>query len=124
MKGFKDFILRGNLVELAVAFIVGVAFATVVSTFTEVVLSLVGKVGGNPDFNNFMPGGVPVGAFLSAAVAFLIVASVLFLFVVKPYEAAKARFIKTPTEAAASAAPDIILLTEIRDLLAADAARK
>ena len=122
MKGFKDFILRGNLVELAVAFIIGVAFATVVSTFTDVVLSLVGKVGGNPDFNNIEPGGVPLGAFLSAAVAFLIVAAIVFLFVVKPYEAAKARFGKTQAETAA--APDIILLTQIRDLLSAQAPRQ
>ena len=122
MKGFKDFILRGNLVELAVAFIIGVAFATVVNTFTDVVLSLVGKVGGNPDFNSIKPGGVPLGAFLSAAVAFLIVAAIVFFFVVKPYEAAKARFNRTRAEAAA--APDIILLTQIRDLLSAEAARK
>ena len=122
MKGFKDFILRGNLVELAVAFIIGVAFATVVNTFTDVVLSLVGKVGGNPDFNSIKPGGVPLGAFLSATVAFLIVAAVVFFFVVKPYEAAKARFNRTRAEA--TAAPDIILLTQIRDLLSAEAARK
>jgi len=122
MKGFKDFIMRGNLVELAVAFIIGVAFATVVSTFTDVVLSLIGKVGGNPDFNNIKPGGVPLGAFLSAAVAFLIVAAIVFLFVVKPYEAAKARFSRTRAEV--TVAPDIALLTEIRDLLAAEADRK
>lgn len=122
MKGFKDFIMRGNLVELAVAFIIGVAFATVVNTFTEVVLSLLGKVGGNPDFNNIKPGGVPLGAFLSAAVAFLIVAAIVFFFVVKPYEAAKTRFSRPKAEA--TAAPDIALLTEIRDLLAADASRK
>ena len=122
MKGFKDFIMRGNLVELAVAFIIGVAFATVVSTFTDMVLSLDGKVGGNPDFNNIEPGGVPLGAFLSATVAFLIVAAIVFLFVVKPYEAAKARFSKIQAEA--TAAPDVILLTQIRDLLSAEAARK
>ena len=77
VKGFKDFVMRGNLVELAVAFIIGVAFATVVKAFTDVVLSLIGKVGGNPDFNSIQPGGVPVGAFLTAAVAFLIVAAVV-----------------------------------------------
>jgi large conductance mechanosensitive channel len=124
MKGFKEFIMRGNLVELAVAFIIGVAFATVVNTFTEVVLSLLGKVGGNPDFNNIKPGGVPLGAFLSAAVAFLIVAAIVFFFVVKPYEAAKARFSKPPTAAAAITAPDIVLLTEIRDLLSAQVTQK
>ena len=122
MKGFKDFILRGNLVELAVAFIIGVAFATVVNTFTDVVLSLVGKVGGNPDFNSIKPGGVPLGAFLSATAAFLIVAAIVFFFVIKPYEAAKARFSRTRDEA--TAAPDIVQLTQIRDLLSAEAPRK
>ena len=116
VKGFKDFVMRGNLVELAVAFIIGVAFATVVKAFTDVVLSLIGKVGGNPDFNSIQPGGVPVGAFLTAAVAFLIVAAVVFFFVVRPYEAAKARFSRTEVDAAPD--DDVVLLTEIRDLLA------
>src|SRR6476619_7591531 len=92
VKGFKDFIMRGNLVELAVAFIVGAAFATVVKAFTDVLLSLLGKVGGNPDFNNIKPGGVPIGAFLTALVAFVIVAAVIYFFVIKPYEAVKTRF--------------------------------
>ena len=118
MKGFTDFVMRGNLVELAVAFVIGAAFATVVKAFTDVLLSLVGKVGGQPNFNNIAPGGVPVGAFLTALVAFLIVAAVVYFFVVKPYEAVKARFSKTE----ADAAPDqhVVLLTEIRDLLARD----
>ena len=116
MKGFKDFIMRGNLIELAVAFIVGAAFATVVKAFTDVLLSLLGLVGGNPDFNNIKPGGVPVGAFLTALVAFLIVAAVVYFFVIKPYEAAKARFSKNGADAAPD--EDVVLLTEIRDLLA------
>lgn len=82
MKGFKDFVMRGNLVELAVAFVIGAAFATVVKAFTDVVLSLIGKVGGNPNFNTITPGGVPVGAFLTATVAFLVVAAVVYFFVV------------------------------------------
>jgi large conductance mechanosensitive channel len=119
VKGFKDFIMRGNLIELAVAFIVGAAFATVVKSFTDVLLSLLGKVGGNPDFNNIKPGGVPIGAFLTALVAFLIVAAVVYFFVIKPYEAVKARFSKTEADAAPDA--DVVLLTEIRDLLARNA---
>ena len=120
MKGFKDFIMRGNLIELAVAFIIGAAFATVVNTFTDVLLSLLGKVGGNPDFTNIKPGGVPIGAFLTALVAFLIVAAVVYFFVIKPYEAVKARFSKTEVDAAPD--EDVVLLTEIRDLLARNAA--
>nr|WP_202881234.1 large conductance mechanosensitive channel protein MscL [Pedococcus badiiscoriae] len=116
VKGFKDFVMRGNLVELAVAFIIGTAFAVVVKAFTDVILSLIGKLGGKPDFNSIKPGGVPLGAFLTALVAFLIVAAVVYFFVVKPYEAAKTRYARTEVDAA----PDenVVLLTEIRDLLA------
>jgi large conductance mechanosensitive channel len=116
MKGFKDFVMRGNLVELAVAFVIGAAFATVVKAFTDMVLSLIGKAGGKPNFNTITPGGVPLGAFLTALVAFLIVAAVVYFFVVQPYEAAKARFAKAPE---VDAAPDenTVLLREIRDAL-------
>jgi large conductance mechanosensitive channel len=120
LKGFKDFVMRGNLVELAVAFIIGAAFATVVTAFTNVILSLIGKAGGKPDFNSIKPGGVPIGAFLTALVAFLIMAFVVYFFVVKPYEAAKTRFARS-SEADDAPDEDVILLTEIRDLLAGGA---
>ncbi|MGL4745592.1 MAG: large conductance mechanosensitive channel protein MscL [Dermatophilaceae bacterium] len=116
MKGFKDFVMRGNLVELAVAFIIGAAFATVVTAFTAMIMDLIGKVVGEPDFSGFNPGGVSVGAFLTALLGFLIVAFVVYFFVVKPYEAAKARFVPAK-EAAVD--PNIQLLTEIRDSLRA-----
>ena len=117
MKGFKDFIMRGNLVELAVAFVMAAAFGAVVVAFVKVVMDLIGKIGGTPDFSNYKPGGVSVGGFLTALFAFLILAAVVYFFVVKPYEAAKARmFPSTPTDEAPDA--DVALLTEIRDLLA------
>lgn len=114
MKGFKDFVMRGNLIELAVAFVIGASFATVVKTFTDMFMSLLGKLGGNPNFDSYKPGDVPVGAFLTALVAFLIVAFVIYFFVVKPYEAAKSRFV-APAEEAVDA--NTALLTEIRDEL-------
>lgn len=117
MKGFRDFVMRGNLVELAVAFIIAAAFATVINAFTDVILSLIGKLGGQPDFNSIKPGGVPIGAFLTALVAFLIVAAVVYFFVVKPYESAKTRFARS-AEVDAAPNEDVVLLTEIRDLLA------
>ena len=94
MKGFRDFVMRGNLVELAVAFVMGAAFATVVATFTAMLMNILGRIGGNPNFNAFKPGGVPVGAFLTALVSFLILAAVVYFFVVKPYEAARTRFVE------------------------------
>ena len=118
LKGFKDFIMRGNLVELAVAFIIGGAFATVVTSFTAVILSLIAKATGgqNPDMTSFKPSGIPVGAFLTAFIAFLIIAFVVYFFVVTPYNKVQERMAKGEEEAPPS--PDIALLTEIRDLLA------
>jgi large conductance mechanosensitive channel len=117
VRGFKDFIMRGNLVEIAVAFIIGGAFATVVTTFTAVLLSLISKATGKGvDFTGWNPGKVPVGAFLTATIAFLILAAVVYFFVVTPYNALQARMSRG--EEAAPPAADIALLTEIRDLLA------
>jgi large conductance mechanosensitive channel len=118
LRGFKDFVMRGNLVELAVAFIIGGAFATVVTSFTAVILSLIAKVTGgkNPDMTSFKPGDIPIGAFLTAAIAFLILAAVVYFLVVTPYNRLQARMSRG--EEAAPPAPEIALLTEIRDLLA------
>jgi large conductance mechanosensitive channel len=115
MSGFKKFVMQGNLVELAVAFVMAAAFGLVVKAFVDIFMSLIGKIGGKPDFNSIRPGGVPIGAFITALVAFLILAAIVYFFVVKPYEAAKLRF-SAPAEETAPA--EIALLTEIRDLLA------
>jgi large conductance mechanosensitive channel len=120
MTGFKNFILRGNLVELAVAFIMGTAFATVVTAMVNLIVGLIGKIGGQPDVNAWKPGGLPFGAFVTALVAFLIVAAVVYFLVVKPYTAAKERYF--PTEEAGTPA-DVSVLEEIRDLLAARGGR-
>jgi large conductance mechanosensitive channel len=120
VSGFKNFVLRGNLVELAVAFIMGGAFATVVTATVGLVMDLIGKIGGSPDFSNYEPGGVSVGAWLTALVAFLILAAVVYFFIVVPYTTAKDKFF--PAEESGTPA-DISLLEEIRDLLAAQAGR-
>ncbi len=83
---FKTFVMRGNLLELAVAFIMGVAFATVVTAFTNIILSFVAAIfGGSVSFNHLTFGvndtPIPYGAFLTAVVSFLIIAWVLFLLV-------------------------------------------
>jgi large conductance mechanosensitive channel len=120
MVGFKNFVLRGNLVELAVAFVMGTAFATVVTAFVKLIMGLVGKVGGQPDFDAWEPGGLPFGAFVTALVSFLILAAVVYFLVVKPYAAAKERFF--PTEDSGTPT-DVAVLEEIRDLLAARGGR-
>ncbi len=118
MKGFKEFLMRGNLVELAVAFVIGGAFATVVTAFTTMFMDILGKLGGTPDFSAFKPGGVSVGAFLTALVAFVIMAAVVYFGVVLPYNKAKERFEKKEEEVPAFATSED-LLAEIRDELRA-----
>jgi large conductance mechanosensitive channel len=117
MTGFKAFILRGNLVELAVAFIMGVAFAAVVTTFTDTLMGFVGKIGGQPDFSRTELAGVNVGNFINALISFLILAVVVYFFVVVPYTKAKERFF--PTQEEAGTPEDVALLKEIRDALVA-----
>jgi large conductance mechanosensitive channel len=115
MTGFKNFLLKGNLVELAVAFVMAASFAAVVTATVDVLMDLVGRAGGTPDFSNYAPGGVSVGAWLTALIAFLIMAAVVYFFVVVPYTKAQERFF--PGEATGPS--DTELLTEIRDLLRA-----
>jgi large conductance mechanosensitive channel len=119
MQGFKDFLFRGNLIQLAVAFIIGGAFATVVEAFTKIVIEILTKSIGNMSFNDFHPGGfVTVGPFITAVVSFVILAAVIYLGLVKPYEVFNARLTK-PAEAGPSAPTSEDILLEIRDILAA-----
>lgn len=115
MKGFKDFVLRGNLIELAVAFIMGAAFKGVVDSFTNIVLSLISKIlGGPPNFDSFTPGGVPVGPFLTQVISFLLIAFVIYYALVLPMNKLRERI----TTEAEPEVKETDLLTEIRDLLA------
>lgn len=117
MKGFKEFIMRGNLIELAVAFIIGGAFATVVTAFTKIVIELLAKAGGAPNFDSWQPGGLTsVGPFLTALVAFLLLAAVVYFGIVKPYTALQQRMKAQGEEEIV--ATEVEVLTEIRDLLA------
>lgn len=117
MSGFKAFVMRGNLVELAVAFIMATSFTAVVTALVKVVLEVIVKVGGSPDFDRFRPAGlISVGPFLTALVSFVLLAAIVYFFLVKPYEFAKARFDEPEVDPAPN--QDIVLLTEIRDLLA------
>ena len=115
IKEFREFISRGNLVTIAVAFILGVAFSAVVTTFTDVVLGFVSYIfGGDVSFDGLgvhRNGSIviPFGAFLTAFVNFVIVAFILFL-VVKAYN----RFKK---EEEAAGPTEVELLMQIRDEL-------
>jgi len=92
VKDFRQFILRGNLVDLAVAVVIGAAFTAVVTALVaDLVTPLLAAIGGNPDFSNlsFTLNGSHFlyGAFVNALLAFLIVAAVLFFLVIKPANA-------------------------------------
>jgi large conductance mechanosensitive channel len=116
MTGFKNFILRGNLVEIAVAFIMAAAFAAVVTATVDVIMGLIGKAGGHPDFSTYKPGGLPIGAWITAVISFVVLSAIVYFFVVKPYTAAKERLFPSPDPGTPE---DVKLLQEIRDLLAA-----
>ena len=116
MTGFKNFILRGNLVELAVAFIMATAFAAVVTATVNVIMGVIGKAGGHPDFSTYTPGGLLIGAWLTAVIAFVVLSAVVYFGIVKPYTVARERW-SPSTEPGTP--EDVRLLQEIRDLLAA-----
>ena len=119
---FKKFILKGNMIDLAVGVIIGGAFGKVVEKFTEFVMSIIGKVlstvglGENAiNFDTWNPGGIKVGAVITQCINLLLVGFALFVLI-KAYN----RFLARQDEApAAPPAPpeDIKLLAEIRDLL-------
>jgi large conductance mechanosensitive channel len=119
ISGFRNFVLRGNLIELAVAFVMGAAFATVVSATVALLMDIVGKLGGSPNFSEYAPGGVGVGTWLTALVSFVIMAAVVYFGIVVPYTKAKERYF--PSEEPGTP-EDVKLLQEIRDLLAAQGA--
>lgn len=116
MGGFKKFLLGGDLVAVAVAFIMASTFAAVVAAFVTIIMDLIGKAfklhGG---FEKWAPGNVHIGAFIIAAITFVIVGAVVYFLVVLPYTKAKDRYF--PDEAPGATSEE--LLAEIRDLLQA-----
>lgn len=92
LKDFREFILRGSLVDLAVAVVIGTAFAAVIAAFVaDIITPLIAAIGGQPDFGSlaFTINGsrFAYGSFLNALFTFLIVAAVLFFFVIRPVNA-------------------------------------
>ena len=105
LTGFKNFLMRGNVVDLAVGVIIGGAFGAVVASLTkDVLMPLIGAIAGAPDFSKvqFTVNGsaVTIGLFLNALVSFILVAGAIYFFVVLPMNAVNARLTK-PVAAAA-----------------------
>lgn len=96
LKGFKQFLMRGNVVDLAVAVVIGGAFGAVVTALVkDLITPLIAAIGGKPDFSavQFAINGskFPIGDFINALVAFLMVAAAIYFFVVAPMNALMAR---------------------------------
>jgi large conductance mechanosensitive channel len=103
IKEFRDFLMRGNIVELAVAFVMGVAFGAVVNSLVNnLVMPIVAMIIGKPDFSGLTftinDAVFRYGAFITDAITFIATAAAIFFFVVKPLGAMMARF-TTPKEA-------------------------
>ncbi len=112
MGGFKSFVLRGNLVDLAVAVIIATSFGLVVTTFTNWLTAQLPEGASNyftNEENSF-------GAFMNAVIAFLMLAAIVYFLVVLPYTKAKEKYFPSP---APGTPEDTVLLREIRDALTA-----
>ncbi len=122
LKGFKDFLFRGNVVDLAVAVVIGVAFVALVTAFTASFLNpLIGLIGGGGVDGGTFTVNEQVfdwGGFINAVITFALTAAVVYFGVVVPMKKIQER--RASGEEAGQAAPtDVELLAEIRDLLAA-----
>jgi len=122
IKEFREFLLRGNVVDLAVAVVLGAAFGAVVTSLVEDLLTpLIAAVGGEADFSGLSftinESRFRYGEFVNAVISFLIIGAAVFFLVVKPVNTLMARR-KAGVEAEPEAVPeDVVLLGEIRDLL-------
>ena len=120
MKGFKDFIMRGNVVDLAVAVVIGGAFALVIAAFVAGFINpLIAAIFGEPNLDavgNFTVNGAEfsIGVILTALLNFVLVAAAIYFVIVLPMNKLKERSAK---EEAAAGPTEVELLTEIRDAL-------
>ena len=126
VKGFRDFLMRGNVVDLAVAVVIGAAFGGVVAAFADDFIGgLIGAVGGTPDFGD---AGVTIngskvvyGSTITALVNFAIVAAVIYFVVVVPMTKLQQRMQRDADAETPAPSDEARLLTEIRDELRAAA---
>jgi large conductance mechanosensitive channel len=103
LREFKDFLMKGNIVDLAVAFVIGVAFASLVgSLVNSLIMPLIAMVIGKPDFGSLTfkinDAVFYYGSFITSVVNFVAIAAAVFFFVVKPMQAIKARTAKPEEE--------------------------
>ena len=126
IREFREFLLRGNVVDLAVAVVIGAAFGAVVTSLVEDLLTpLIAAVGGKPDFSGLTftvnESRFRYGEFVNALIAFLIIGAAVFFLVIKPVNALMARRKAGDEPEPDAVAEDVVILGEIRDLLKARA---
>jgi large conductance mechanosensitive channel len=124
LRQLRDFLLRGNVVDLAVAVVMGAAFGAVVTALVQDLLTpLIAAIVGKPDFSNLTftihHSQFKYGAFINAVISFLLIGSAVFFFVVKPVGALMERRKRGEEPEAVAVPEDVVLLGEIRDLLRA-----
>jgi large conductance mechanosensitive channel len=122
IKGFKDFLLRGNVVDLAVAIVIGIAFGAVVKAFVDGIIGgIIGAIGGSPDFGaagfTINDSLINIGGLINAIINFVVVAGAVYFFVVVPVNHLMERRRSGEEPEVAAPSEDIVLLQEIRDLL-------
>ena len=122
LKGFRDFLMRGNVVDLAVAVVIGAAFGAVVTAFaTDFIGGLIGAIGGTPDFGG---AGVTIngskvvyGSTITALINFAIIAAVIYFIVVVPMTKMQERLRRDADADTPAPSDEAKLLTAIRDVL-------
>ena len=117
LKGFRDFIARGNVVDLAVGVIIGAAFSGIVDSLVkDIVTPVIGLLGGQPDFSAVKLGSIGVGNFINAVLSFLLKAAGLYFLIILPFNKLAARVAAAPAPPPPPS-PTETLLREIRDIL-------
>lgn len=119
-EGFKQFIGRGNVMDLAVGVIIGAAFGAIVDSLVkDIITPIIGLFGGQPDFSSIKVAGIGIGNFLNNVISFLMKAAALYYIIVIPFNRFAAKYM-TPAPPPApppGPPPTEKLLGEIRDLL-------
>ncbi len=114
LEGFKSFILKGNVVDLAVGVVIGAAFGKIVDSLVKnLITPIIGSIGGAPDFSAIKLGPILIGNVINDVVSFVILAAVVYFVIVVPYNASRPK----PAPAAPAGPTQEELLTQIRDLL-------
>jgi large conductance mechanosensitive channel len=122
LEGFRNFLFRGNVVELATAVIIATAFGGIVDAFTKAIIDPIFQaVGGSPNFDTALTVAIGASSFkfgllLTAVINFIIKAAVIYFFIIRPFGPISLKLAQQAA-AAAPTPPDVALLGEIRDLL-------